>query len=175
MRCGRMFAICHGEETEESRMSGGSTRSKTYEVFIPSPEDYMREEAFTWHITTRNFFAFLFNKPLVGAHLGKAFVDLHDRLRLFRAEHGDIQKDMSAYLGNVGYLNFGHHADYALAVLYYAEHLQSRELWIDAFCHCVGMNDIVCASSEFEVGDLADCHMSTDKFPRLSRRRPKSL
>jgi hypothetical protein len=148
MRCGSMFDLFH---TEEGSHNEGADHSGILEIFIPSPEDYTREDSFSWHTTTRNFFAFLFDKPLVGASLGKALVDLQNRLQLFRSEDVDNAKDLATYMRNIGYLNFNNCADYALAVLYYAEHFQHRELWIDAFCHCVGMHDILGTSLEFEV------------------------
>ena len=42
-------------------------------------------------------------------------------------------------------------ADHALAVLQFAETFQYREIWTDAFVHCVGMNDQLDTSAEFEV------------------------
>ncbi|KAF2095450.1 hypothetical protein NA57DRAFT_14281, partial [Rhizodiscina lignyota] len=150
MRCGPMFTLCFADETPESAARQIPGAPKVYEIFIPAPQDAMREDAFTWHITTRNFFAFVFGKPLVGAHLGKALVDLQERLHVFRSEEVDNFADMAAYLEKAGYLNFNHNPDYALAVLYYADHYKLRDLWIDAFAHSVGMNDKLSASSEYE-------------------------
>jgi hypothetical protein len=155
MQCGSLFSLFHIEEElqyHDTRMNGVPDLSRIYKIFIPSPTDYVREESFSWHITTRNFFAFLLDKPLVGSHLGKAIVDLQDRLQLFRTGEADNIKDMATYMESVGYLEFNHCADYALAVLYYAEHFKYHEMWIDAFCHCIGMNDILHTSLEFEVG-----------------------
>lgn len=122
------------------------------EIYIPAPEDSMREEAFTWHIATRNFFAFIFLKPLVGVHLGKSIVQLQERLHTFRSsKEVNNHSDLMEYLEEMGYLEFGHNPDYALAILYYAEHYRLQDLWIDAFAHCVGMNDLLSMSSEFEV------------------------
>jgi hypothetical protein len=157
MHCGRVFSLYHTKDKVQTGTLGTSQDAAelgAYEIYIPAPTDYTRENSFRWHLTTRNFFAFLLNKPLVGTHLGHALVDLQDRLDLFRTETVDNFKDFAAYLESSGYLNFGHHADYALAVLHYAEHFQRRELWIDAFCHCVGMCDILGSSLEFEASAI---------------------
>ena len=127
-----------------------------YEAFIPAPDSCIHEEAFHWHITTRNFFAYLFQKPLIGTHLGQAIIDLRERLRTFRSEDVDNEQDLHLYLEELGYLEFAHNPDNALAVLSYAEHYQLRDMWIDAFAHCVGMNDVLSMSSEFEVRDLPE-------------------
>jgi len=125
-------------------------RSGIYEVFIPAPGDSMREDAFQWHITTRNFFAFVLGRPMVGTHLGKAMVDLQERLHLFRSSSCNDHETTMNYFQNLGYLDFGHAPDHALATLYFAEHYQLEELWIDAFAHCVGMNDVLADSMEFD-------------------------
>lgn len=153
MHCEPMFSHCTAEEIEESNRTEG--RARVYDIFIPAPENCMREQAYSWHATTRNFFAFLFGKPLVGTHLGKALVDLHERLQLFRTCDVDNCEDMIAYMEGVGYLNFSHNMDHALAALFYAETFKLRDLWIDAFTHCVGMYGVLSASPEFEVSDCS--------------------
>ena len=129
------------------------TNLSLYELFVPAPNEYLKDAAFRWHLTTRNFFAFLFGKPLVGVHFGKTLVDLQERIHLFRSGNSSNDNDLMAYLGNLGYLEFAHCPDYSLGLLQFAEHYQLKELWIDAFTHCVGMNEILSESSEFPVGE----------------------
>jgi hypothetical protein len=124
-----------------------------YKIFIPSPKHYLREDSFAWHITTRNFFAFLSDKPLVGSHLGQALVDLQDRLQLFRAADADNIEDLTTYMDKTGYLRFNDCPDNALAVLYYAEHFELHDMWVHAFCHCTRMNDVLGTSLEFEASN----------------------
>jgi hypothetical protein len=127
------------------------TESGNYEIYIPAPDEYTREEAFRFHITTRNFFAYLFEKPLVGVHLGQSMIDLQERMAVYRSTENDNNEDFLAFAEEMGYLDFSHSPDYALSALFYAEHFQNKDLWTDAFAHCVGMNDALCLSSEFEV------------------------
>lgn len=124
-----------------------------FELYIPAPEDCSRDESFRWHIATRNFFAFLFGRPLVGAHLGQSLADLHDRLSQYRTLDVNNEDDVLTYFEDMGYLELGNNPDYALAMLYYAEQFQIEDLYIDAFAHCVGMNDQLCLSEEFAVSN----------------------
>ncbi|KAF2197961.1 hypothetical protein GQ43DRAFT_474995 [Delitschia confertaspora ATCC 74209] len=125
-------------------------KRKVCELYISAPEDVSKDVAFQWHITTRNFFAFLFRKPLVGSHFGITLVELQSRMRLFRSDKVDNFKDFLCYVKDQGYRNYVNCQDYALAMLYYAEHYHLRDVWVDAFVHCVGMNDSLVLSSEFE-------------------------
>ena len=123
----------------------------TIQLFLPHPEQTSREDAFRWHITTRNFFAFLLGKPLVGEHMGQAFVDLQERLQRFRPEQISNQQDFLDYAESQGYRDLVECTDYALASLFYAEHYKLKDVWIDAFAHCVGMNDSLVLSPEYSV------------------------
>lgn len=157
--CGNLFTLCFAHTVSRSDVPASQLSSlkdapeQMYELYIPAPEGFVREEAFQWHLTTRNFFAFLFRKPLVGTHLGGALVDLQERLHLFRsAQPLANQSVFMEYAEETGYLNFTHRPDNALAMLYYAGHYEIKDLWIDAYAHCVGMNETLYLSSEHDVG-----------------------
>jgi hypothetical protein len=128
------------------------------ELYVPAPECASREESFEWHITTRNFFAYVLGCPLVGRQMGQTFVDLLERMKLFRAPHVDNNHDFLEYAENQGYRDLVECTDYALASLHYAERYKIRTVWIDAFTHCVGMGDSIALSPEYAVG----------RFQRLS-------
>ncbi|KAL6715981.1 hypothetical protein ACLMJK_006943 [Lecanora helva] len=122
-----------------------------YELHIPAPQTLSREESFQHHITTRNFFAWMFNKPLVGSRLGDALIALFDRMNDFRPYREQNEDDLLVYLDCQGYTDFRDCRDHALAVLRFAEQLQLRELWTDAFAHCAGMWEQLDMSAEFEL------------------------
>ena len=125
--------------------------SSLVELYIPAPEHASREESFDWHITTRNFFAFVLGIPLVGRQMGQTFVDLHERMILFRSGQVNNHQDFLEYAENQGYRDLVECTDYALACLYYAERYKLKEVWIDAFAHCVGMSDSIALSPEHAV------------------------
>ncbi|OCK82152.1 hypothetical protein K432DRAFT_349573 [Lepidopterella palustris CBS 459.81] len=159
--CGAMFSLCFAQMSpstpgcppQPSSLSETIAPDSTQnicELYIPAPDESSREASFQWHLTTRNFFAFVFRKPLVGSCLGKSLIDLQERMHLFRSGQINNHEDFLAYADDAGYRSFVDCPDYALAMLYYSEHYQLRELWVDAFAHCVGMNERLCLSTEFE-------------------------
>jgi len=151
-----IFRLCYVQVALDPLHPGGKapSASNSYDVFIPAPDDLTKDAAFRWHLTTRNFFAFLFGKPLVGIHLGKTLVDLQERIHFFRPGHPDNHNELVVYLENLGYFEFAHCPDYSLGVLYFAEHYELKELWVDAFAHCVGMNKMLSQSTEYWVGGI---------------------
>lgn len=87
-------------------------------------------------------------------------IDLQERMHLFRSGWVGNQQDFLDYADAQGYRNFAECADYALAILYYSEYYKLRDVWIDAFAHCVGMNDRLVLSPEFEVSLLCSSSLS---------------
>ena len=122
-----------------------------HELYIPAPSHFTREEALQYHITTRNFFAWMYDVPLVGDRLGQGLISLLDRMNQYRSTAETNQDAMLAYIDDQGYTDFRHCPDHALAVLQFAEKFQYRELWTDAFVHCAGMHDELDSSGEFQV------------------------
>ncbi|KAH0373880.1 hypothetical protein KCU65_g196, partial [Aureobasidium melanogenum] len=136
------------ESLDGTTPSTSSTHAE-YELYIPAPDDALREEAYRWHITTRNFFAYIANRPLVGSKLGKTFIDLLERMELFCTDKTSNLQDFLSYARKQGYSRFINRPDYALAFLNFAEKFRLKDLWIDAFAHCVGMNDQLDLSADF--------------------------
>jgi len=111
------------------------------ELYIPAPYGAGLEEVFNHHITTRNFFAWLYNRPLAGRTLGQALVDLKERVDVYRPDNYEQNKlEVISYAESQRYLDFRECVDHSLAALHLAEHVQIEDLWIDAFAHCVGMS-----------------------------------
>jgi len=125
-----------------------------YELYIPAPTDLSREEAFRYHLTTRNFFAWMFDKPVVGDYLGGALIALYERMNEFRPNEEQNEDDILAFIDSQGYTDFRDCCDHALGVLQFAEELELTELWTDAFVHCAGMWGTLDKSAEFAVSVL---------------------
>lgn len=180
--CGNLFTLCFAHTVLRSDIPVSQLSAlkdapdQMYELYIPAPEDFLREDAFQWHLTTRNFFAFIFNKPLVGTHLSTALIGLQERLQLFRsAEPSQNQAALMKYANEVGYLNFTHRPDNALALLHYAEHYELKDLWVDAYAHCVGMNETLYLSAEYDVSAPFLCFGQDRRLtlPSLSQGLPR--
>ena len=94
----------------------------------------------------------MYGKPLVGRRLAEAMLALLGRMQEFRsANEDDNRYDVLEYIDSQGYTDFRDCPDHALATLQFAEKLQDRDLWTDAFVHCAGMWEQLDESAEFEV------------------------
>lgn len=122
-----------------------------YEIYVPAPSHLSREDAFRYHLTTRNFFAWMFDLPIVGDRLGEALNATFERMSMYRPDKEHNLEDFLQYLDSQGYTDFRECPDHALATLQFAERYQLKDLWTDAFAHCAGMNDNLIVSGEFEV------------------------
>ena len=123
-----------------------------HELFIAAPAGLTRDDSFRFHLTTRNFFAWMFEKPLVGDRLGDSLLSLMERMNEFRSDEDENLEDILAYIDSQEYTDFRSCPDHALAVLRFAEKNELLDLWRDSFCHCAGMSDDLESSTDFEVG-----------------------
>ena len=148
----RVEKTSHSRPSEASRDTELDAKQRDrMEIFIPAPDGSSKDDAFEWHLVTRNFFAFSCGKAMVGRSLGASLIDLYDRLNVWRPENPRNAEELVEYADNTGYLHFTHCPDYSLAMLHLAERLQNSDLWINAFAHCVGMHDMLSISSEVQV------------------------
>lgn len=120
-----------------------------YEIYIPAPAGLSKERAYTYHVVTRNCFAYAAGLPVVGDTLGDALTQLWDRLTEWQLTTVSWDKLMG-YCEEQGYLDFAEQPGHALASLVLAEHVQQKDLWIDAFSHAVGMQERLDLSPEME-------------------------
>lgn len=160
--CTPLISRLSPEGDSDSGYSSGSSVGGRLDLYIPVPDHLDRLESLLWHIATRNFFAWLLCKPIVGDCLGQSIVRLLERMTTFRDKSVSNLDDLLTYLDRVGYSHFTSHADHALAMLYFSERTRAENIWRNAFVHCVGMNEVLKESSEYEVG-LQKCniHAST--------------
>jgi hypothetical protein len=121
--------------------SGCDPQQPVQELYIPAPHGATLEDIFLHHITTRNFFAWLYNRPLAGRTLGTALAALKARIDVYRPDDSSQNSlEVLSYAEHQRYLDFRECVDHALAALFVAEKLQVEDLWVDAFAHCVGMS-----------------------------------
>ncbi|KAK0918078.1 hypothetical protein LTR91_024777 [Friedmanniomyces endolithicus] len=120
-----------------------------YELYIPAPADAKRGQAYTYHLTTRNFFAYATRKPVVGERLGSALSDLLERMREWLPKTAALA-NFTNYCEEQGYSNMAGNVDYALACLALAKHARLKDLWVESFVHCVGMFEKLHLSPDFE-------------------------
>ncbi|KAJ9500540.1 hypothetical protein H2202_003756 [Exophiala xenobiotica] len=140
-RCVVRNSIHAGAQCVLPNCPGCDPQQSLQELYIPAPYDIGLEETFNHHITTRNFFAWLYNRPLAGRTLGKALVGVKRRMDVYRPDHSSQNTlEVVSYAESQRYLDFRECVDHALSALYMAEELEIEDLWVDAFSHCVGLS-----------------------------------
>ena len=135
-------------------VKGRSSKEYTsgrYDLYIPPPPTAEGEQKLLCRTATRNFFAWICGKPLVGESLGQALVGLLNSMREYRGLNVDNVEDILDYMEEGGYADFGGSPVHTLATLHFAEHFQFENLYIDAFAHAVGMHNEIIQSPEYKV------------------------
>lgn len=132
-----------------STCPGCSKHASLTELYIPAPPSSSIDDVFDHHITTRNFFAWLYDRPLAGRALGVSLLNLKERIIQYRSTRSETQtnQEIIAYAESQKYLDFRECIDHALAALLLAENLEQQDLWVDAFAHAVGMSHREIAAS----------------------------
>lgn len=149
--CLQSSPVSSEDDNSDSGYNGSTSGSQLEcsELYIPAPVCATRQESHLYHIVTRNYFAYLFDRPLVGETLGLALVELWKRIQLWQPS--DISNsDLRVYCEEQGYLSYVENPEYALATLYFAEQTRNKVLWSEAFVHCVGMHDRLEWNQDFD-------------------------
>ncbi|KAK5941380.1 hypothetical protein PMZ80_006658 [Knufia obscura] len=141
-RCGTRPSLHASRECLLSSCPGCGKHTSASELYIPAPITSSVDAVFDHHITTRNFFAWLYDLPLAGRTLGVSLVALKERIDQYRDACDPIlnKREIIAYAESQKYLDFRECVDHALAALLLAEQLRQGDMWIDAFAHAVGMS-----------------------------------
>lgn len=142
-------------------------RASPRQLFLGAPKHLGRDAILRWHLTTRNFFAWLLRKPIAGSHLGIALSDLLDRLHLWRPDNRDNDRAILSFAEEMGYANFTRSPNYAAAMLVFAEEQKLRDLWIEAFACCASMIDSVTVAPDFEVSISCALRMQMLTFTQV--------
>ena len=153
----QLCSVCQMQPQQAATAAHSSTlrarlvqKRMTYELYLPTPSDIDSATALDFHLTTRNFFAWMYNVPVVGKSLGRALVAVHERMNDYRPYIERNRVDMLTYLENQGYYDFRMCADHSLAALYFAETFEMPTLWRNAFAHSVGMCEMLYSSGEYQ-------------------------
>ena len=119
-----------------------------HEIYIPWPGVETGIHSTIWHITTRNFFAVMYDaSALVGTTLHEAMTKLFERIVTY-PDYLDksINKVdwITDYIVRHKFDDVRNNPSYAASLLAFSEApgVQWREGYIEAFVHCVGMLDM---------------------------------
>ena len=114
--------------------SGASTRGVSYKIYMGPPATASGKiDILRHHITTRNFFAFLLGKSLVGFTFYQALVDLHERLEEYLAPLMDCEAELQAFLVSTGLVNVSNEPRAAAGLLAWSEDVRWNEGWREAY------------------------------------------
>lgn len=94
-----------------------------------------------YYTTTRNFFALLRSKPLVGMIYFQALMDLFERAKLYMPRDCNPCEMLIKYLVRNNLHNVANDPGAAAGLLAWSENVEVRwqEGWREAFVHCTGM------------------------------------
>ena len=127
-----------------------------YKLYMDAPSGGSKIDVLRYHITTRNFFAFMLRKPLVGFTFYQALVDLHDRLGDYFNPGTDYTSALKSYLVRLGLVNVCNEPRAAAGLLAWSEDIRWDEGWREAFVHSVGMYERI-----NKLQESADISLST--------------
>ena len=112
---------------------GSSLSGVSHKLYMDAPSALTAKEAvLRHHLATRNFIAFLQQKPLVGMTLYEALTDLQVRLERYYANKQDCEELMKAYLVSTGLVNVSNEPRAALGLLAWSEDIRWHDGWREA-------------------------------------------
>ena len=138
----KRFGIGRRAPSSSSEISNAGNEAQIrHEIHFPAPDGASRIEILRHHITTRNFFALLLDKPLVGLTFYRALIDLHERLLVLMPRQSSCTDMVNGFLRRNGLHNVCNDAAAAAGLLAYSEddEVQWPEGWREGFVHCSGM------------------------------------
>ena len=117
----------------------GSKKNQTpgvqYKLYMDTRSGGSKVDVLRHHVTTRNFFAFLLRKPLVGFTFYQALVDLHDRLEEYLSPDSDSAIALQSYLVLMGLVNVSNEPRAAAGLLAWSEDVSWNNGWREAYVH----------------------------------------
>ncbi|KAG8533817.1 uncharacterized protein KY384_001558 [Bacidia gigantensis] len=134
------------------------------DIYFPAPLEASRLDILRYHLTTRNVFALLLNKPLVGLTFYQALVDLQERLEDL-APTSPSAETIINYLIRNRFHNVSNEPSAAVGLLGWSEDNLWLEGWREGYVHCTGMYSKLRPMPEF--GDLSHTTRSSLERSKL--------
>lgn len=91
----------------ENLLDPSSNEQANCSLYLDAPAGVSPEQAFRYHVTTRNFFAWLVGVPLVGTDPSSALLDLKMRMDVWRDLGADNLAALTQYIKEQGYGEIG--------------------------------------------------------------------
>ena len=122
-------------QAEVSKKS--QTPGVQHELYIDARSGGSKVDVLRHHITTRNFFAFMLRKPLVGFTFYQALVDLHARLEEYLPPGVDTSVALQSYLVMIGLVNVSNEPRAAAGLLAWSEDVRWNNGWREAYAKSI--------------------------------------
>ena len=121
-----------------------------YELSFPVPAGASQAEVLRHHLATRNVFALLMNKAIVGLDFGQTLKDLHGRLLQYMPPETGCAGMIKRYLVDNELNDVRNDPAIAAGLLAWSEDPSVcwPEGWREGFVHCVGMYPRLSATTE---------------------------
>ncbi|KAK6347356.1 hypothetical protein TWF696_007424 [Orbilia brochopaga] len=131
-----------------------------HELHFPAPRGNDKAAIYRHHATTRNFFALLFNRSLVGSTFGQTLLDLAERMDLYMPPGHDNVEDLLRYLTRKEFDDVRNIPDLAAGMLIFAEKYRLPDLYKESFVHCVGMMNRLELSIDYQqISSITRAHL----------------
>lgn len=96
-----------GAQSRPSDSSISQTKKQTCSLCLEAPQLYDTDAVRQYNITTRNFFAWIMNKPIVGPDPSSALLALKLRMDVWRTSNVNNMSDLYQYAKGQGYGDLG--------------------------------------------------------------------
>lgn len=110
----------------------GETAGIQYKLYMDAQSGGSKVDVLRYHVTTRNFLAFLVRKPLVGFTFYQALVDLSERLEEYFSPQIDCAVALQSYLVMTGLVNVSNEPRAAAGLLAWSEDVRWNNGWREA-------------------------------------------
>lgn len=115
------------ESSKKNQMPGVQ-----YKLYMDAHSGRTKVDVLRYHITTRNFFAFLIREPLVGFTFYQALADLYERLEEYLSPSIDRAIALQSYLVMNGLVNVSNEPRAAAGLLAWSEDVRWNNGWREA-------------------------------------------
>ena len=120
--------LVQAEGSKKSQLTGVQ-----HELYIDARSGGTKVDVLRHHVTTRNFFAFMLRKPLVGFTFYQALVDLHARLEEYLPPEVETSVALQSYLVMIGLVNVSNEPRAAAGLLAWSEDVRWNNGWREAY------------------------------------------
>ncbi|KAL8827578.1 MAG: hypothetical protein Q9191_003102, partial [Dirinaria sp. TL-2023a] len=139
----RLHDPSHNSRANKGPLSSLNPNSRIkYEIHFPAPEGASRLEILRYHTTTRNLFALLLQKPLVGLTFYQALTDLLERIKLYMPHSTtNPAQILVQHILKLSLHDISNDPGAAAGLLAWSEDIEVRWAagWREGFVHCAGM------------------------------------